>query len=114
MTASNYMLSIVTQGSDPALRRWNIIIVKKIDLEPIFLLVYNLGNSCNEIKNCPFHVKGKERPKTEVGHSCLAGGRLNKQRNLHLRFVLDVHKTNGSPQLPARILKSLHRVLKEV
>ena len=66
------MLSIVTQGSDPALWRWNIIIVKNIDLEPIFLLVYNLGNSWNEIKNCPFHIEGKERPKTEVGHFCLA------------------------------------------
>ena len=48
--------------------------VKNIDLEPIFLLVYNLGNSWNEIKNCPSHIEGKERLKTEVGHFCLAAG----------------------------------------
>ena len=101
------MLSIATQGSEPAVWRWNIIIIKNIDLVPIFLLVYNIGNSWDEIQNCPFHMEGKERPKTEAGHSCLADGRLSKQKNLHTKFVLNGHKTNGSPQLPARILKSL-------
>ena len=56
-------------------------------------------------------MEGKERHKTEADHSCLAGGRFNKQGNLHTRLILGGHKTSRSPQLPTRMLKVCIEVL---
>ena len=69
------------------------------------VLVHNLGKCLGEMWNWPSYMKGKERPKEEVDHSRLVGGRLNKQGNSHTRFVLGGLKMSRSLPLPTRILK---------
>ena len=62
------------------------------------------------MKLAPIH-KGKEKPKKEADHSRLVGGRFNKQRNSHTRFVLSNHKMSRTLHQPAVILKVYTEVL---
>ena len=48
--------------------------------------------------------KGKEKPKKEADHSRLAGGRFNKQGNIHARHIVHYQKMN-------RFLHPLTRIL---
>ena len=74
-------------------------------LEGQTVLVCNLGSSVGEIWNWPPYAEGKERTRKEVDHSRLVGGSFNRQRNLHLRLVLDDCKMSRSPHPSIRILK---------
>lgn len=51
------------------------------------------------------HTWRAGKDQREVGHSRLAGGRLNKEGEVHMRLVLGGHKMSRFSHPPARIFK---------
>ena len=64
------------------------------------------------LTNGPLYMDGKERKKEEADHSRLAGGKFNKQGNLHMRLVLGAARWVDVPtHWPTRILKAYREAL---
>lgn len=57
------------------------------------------------IPNQSPYTEGRKRPKKEEDHPRVAGGRSNKQENLHTNLNVGSYKMSRSPHLLIRILK---------
>ena len=76
------------------------------------MLVWNLRSFLGVIWNWLPYMEEKERPKKEADQSRLAGGRFNKQGNLHKRFFVLGNPTKKQISAPAsQNFKCLYRAL---
>ena len=55
------------------------------------------------------HAQRARRDEREADHSSLAGGRFNKQGNLHIRLGFGNYRMSRFPHLPTTILKVYKR-----